>query len=285
MRPSLLIIAALTLAACDSDIDGDGLSNAEERALGTDPRNADSDGDGLADGVEVNVAGTDPLNPDTDNDGLMDGPEVLVHFTDPLAPDSDLDGFLDGEEVDFGSDPLDYISYERTTNGRWPDTSSHATGTPVGWGMGERVTPFTAVDQFGQTLALEQFYGNVILIDFGAGWCGPCRTVARTAEADFRSLADDGFLIIHYMIDDNQGGNGVTDPAFIKGWADQYGLTFPVVWDSELSAYQGAVRGGLYQGGIPFMMLLDQELKVVGARTGLGGEVALKAQARTLLGK
>ena len=283
MRPSFLVIAALAFAACDPDPDGDGLTSAEERELGTDPREQDSDGDGLPDGIEVNLQNTDPTNPDSDDDGLTDGAEVMEHSTDPTAPDSDMDGFLDGEEVEFGSDPNDYVSYERTTDGRWPDTSSHAEGQGEGWGMNQRVTTFQAVDQYGQTIDLEQFYGNVILVDFGAGWCGPCRAVARHAEDMYRRHADKGFLVFHYMIDDNSGGGGVTDPNFIKQWADDYGATFPVVYDESLSAYQAAARGGLYQGGIPFMMLLDQELKVVGAVTGSGGEARLEQQAIGLL--
>ncbi len=45
----------------DDDEDGDGLTNAEEQALGTDPLNHDSDGDGFGDGDEV-IEGSDPLN-------------------------------------------------------------------------------------------------------------------------------------------------------------------------------------------------------------------------------
>lgn len=53
------------------DADGDGLSNAEEFDLKTDPNNTDSDGDGITDAVEVNN-GTDPTNSDTDGDGIGD---------------------------------------------------------------------------------------------------------------------------------------------------------------------------------------------------------------------
>ncbi|WP_298440546.1 carboxypeptidase regulatory-like domain-containing protein [uncultured Ferrimonas sp.] len=45
----------------DDDIDGDGLSNADEAEAGTDPMLADSDGDGIDDGVEVEL-GYDPLD-------------------------------------------------------------------------------------------------------------------------------------------------------------------------------------------------------------------------------
>jgi hypothetical protein len=49
---------------CDADDDGDGLSDAQEAALGTNPLLADTDGDGFDDGIEV-AAGTDPLDPDS----------------------------------------------------------------------------------------------------------------------------------------------------------------------------------------------------------------------------
>ncbi len=100
---------------CDQD--GDGLTNTEETAEGTDPTNPDTDGDGINDGSEV-TASTDPLDPcdppnatpqcniDTDGDGLLDGQETGLG-TDPNNPDTDGDGINDGQEVNDGSDPLD----------------------------------------------------------------------------------------------------------------------------------------------------------------------------------
>jgi len=59
-----------------ADKDHDGLSDEEEKELGTNPNNVDSDGDGLFDREEVKVYKTDPLNKDTDGDGFLDGDEV-----------------------------------------------------------------------------------------------------------------------------------------------------------------------------------------------------------------
>jgi hypothetical protein len=115
MRVSGWVTAALllSLVACqggevfiDPDPDNDGLTNAEEEVLGTDPNNPDTDGDGLNDGTEVRQYRTDPLNPDTDGDGLSDGDEVSS-ATDPLNPDTDGGGMLDGEEVRQGRNPND----------------------------------------------------------------------------------------------------------------------------------------------------------------------------------
>lgn len=92
--------------AAGMDGDGDGLTDAEEIALGTDPMNPDTDGDGLSDGEEVNLYGTDPTLADTDGDGLSDGDEINLYGTNPLYADTDLDGVDDGDEVAAGTDPL-----------------------------------------------------------------------------------------------------------------------------------------------------------------------------------
>lgn len=73
-----LTLALALLAGCtksDPDTDGDGLIDAREKELGTDPNAADTDGDGLVDGKEVDVTGTDPKAADTDGDGVSDGAE------------------------------------------------------------------------------------------------------------------------------------------------------------------------------------------------------------------
>jgi hypothetical protein len=81
---------SVTTAACGVlDSDGDGLTNAEEVRLGTNPSVVDSDGDGLGDGVEVNEAGTDPLDADSDDGGANDGTEVNDRGTDPRDPADD----------------------------------------------------------------------------------------------------------------------------------------------------------------------------------------------------
>jgi len=130
----------------DVDSDGDGLTDAEEYKLGTDPTQAqtisgipdlwlatnftaillngglstihpddDPDGDGLTN-LEEYQHGTDPNNPDSDNDGLTDGEEI-ARGTDPLNPDSDGDGMPDGWEVKWGLDPLNPADADMDADG------------------------------------------------------------------------------------------------------------------------------------------------------------------------
>ena len=93
----------------DGDPDGDGLTNAEEFGLGTDPLSADTDGDGIPDGEEVRI-GTSPIRADAQDDPDGDGLSNLDEWrlgTGPLNPDTDGDGCPDGIETrNAHSDPL-----------------------------------------------------------------------------------------------------------------------------------------------------------------------------------
>ncbi|WP_370246774.1 MBG domain-containing protein [Nocardioides sp.] len=128
-----------TLTVTEADTDGDGLSDAREEQLGTDPRRRDTDRDGLSDGVEVRgimisarvytgtgadeagrvigLVRTNPLRKDTDRDGLSDRREVRgtnvkqvvqakggrytigLRVTNPVKADTDGDGLSDKQEV------------------------------------------------------------------------------------------------------------------------------------------------------------------------------------------
>ncbi|HEU0114913.1 MAG TPA: hypothetical protein VFQ80_09555 [Thermomicrobiales bacterium] len=79
--------AATDNGAAAVDTDGDGATDQQEIAIGSDPNVFDTDGDDLSDGDEINVYLTGPLNPDTDGDGFLDGQEV-VRGTDPNDPNS-----------------------------------------------------------------------------------------------------------------------------------------------------------------------------------------------------
>ncbi|XVH33863.1 DUF7343 domain-containing protein (plasmid) [Haloferacaceae archaeon DSL9] len=70
------------------DHSASGLSNEDELLYGTDFTDADTDGDGLSDGSEINTYGTDPLSRDTSGNGISDGMEVLIgtNPTNPLTP-------------------------------------------------------------------------------------------------------------------------------------------------------------------------------------------------------
>lgn len=106
------------------DTDGDGFTDYEEVCLNTDPLTAneydvdrDTDGDGLTDADEVRKYNSDPFNEDTDDDRLTDAMEVVSYGTDPTNEDTDGDTLTDGFEIEHALDPL-----KQSTDGRMSDS-------------------------------------------------------------------------------------------------------------------------------------------------------------------
>jgi hypothetical protein len=107
-----------TLARGIIDSDADGLPDEQEKLIGTDPEQQDTDGDGFSDLLEhrLTLSGLDPLDPtdadcgadvdkgDFDGDGLRDCEERFFG-TNVRGYDTDNDGFGDGVEAMFGLNP------------------------------------------------------------------------------------------------------------------------------------------------------------------------------------
>lgn len=98
----------VTSAATQGDADDDGLCDAEERILRTNPGLADTDGDGLDDDAEVLIHGSSPINVDSDGDSrgnsaFFDGAELSRFGTSPTLADTDGDGRTDFEEINQNS--------------------------------------------------------------------------------------------------------------------------------------------------------------------------------------
>lgn len=113
--PSTSPVYAGTLRAVSNDwlvedTDGDSLPNWREYLLGTDPLNPDTNGNGIADGIEASNGSSDGGNPDTDGDGIANWIEI-ANGMDPFNPDSDGDGVPDGADAF----PLDPTRWEAPT--------------------------------------------------------------------------------------------------------------------------------------------------------------------------
>jgi hypothetical protein len=166
---------ANSAADANTDLDSDGSSNLQEFRLGTNPQVADSDGDGLKDGVESNTGfwisatstGTDPLNADSDGDGLKDGVETNTGTfanatntgTSPLKRDSDGDGFTDNDEVVLGFNPTQSGSHPVL-----PPTYAAAVqaDNPVHWLRFEETTTGGGVADLGSA-------GSLFSVSYGSG--------------------------------------------------------------------------------------------------------------------
>lgn len=63
---------------------------------------------------------------------------------------------------------------------------------------------FSLSDISGQTISLEQYRGSVVLLDFWATWCGPCRMTIPVLIRLHNQYKDKGLVILGVSVDDPQ---------------------------------------------------------------------------------
>jgi len=122
------------------------------------------------------------------------------------------------------------------------------TAQPASFGsvVEEIAADFSAKDQWGSNVTLYAHFGKVILIDFSADWCGPCRDEASHAESLYQQYKDRGFQLITLLISGSP-----------RAWADDYGLTFPVLNDSSERLFS------IYEEGyVPLNIVLDRNMTI-----------------------
>ena len=105
----------------------------------------------------------------------------------------------------------------------------------------------------GEILALSSLRGKVVLIDFWASWCGPCRKENPNVKKIYEKYKDQGFEIYAVSLDNNE--------AQWKGAIAKDGLAWKHV--SELLGWKGAVSRAYGVGSIPQTFLLDKEGRIV----------------------
>jgi peroxiredoxin len=137
---------------------------------------------------------------------------------------------------------------------------------------GNEVPDITQDDPYGNSRSLSSLRGNVVLIDFWASWCRPCRAENPNVVKLYNKYHKDGFDVFSVSLDK-------TKDRWIKAIE-----TDGLVWKnhvSDLQYWQSAAAQLYNVSSIPFTVLIDREGKVIA--TKLRGS-ALDAKLQELFG-
>jgi peroxiredoxin len=134
--------------------------------------------------------------------------------------------------------------------------------------------PFALKDGEGRVYRLADARGKVVLVNFWATWCPPCRKEMPSMERLWKRLADKGFVV--YALDVGESADDVESFVF------DHDLTFPVLLDKDAKTIrQWQVRG------LPSSFLVDSQgrlaYKAIGERDW--DDPALEKTIRALIGE
>jgi thiol-disulfide isomerase/thioredoxin len=136
--------------------------------------------------------------------------------------------------------------------------------------VGGLAADFTLNTPEGKPLSLSSFRGKIVLLDFWASWCGPCRRENPNVVKAYQRFKDKGFDILSVSLDKEKD-------AWVKAIADDH-LTWNHVSDLKFWDNAAAVKYGVQS--IPFAVLIDKEGKIIAKN--LRGEELEKKLAELL---
>jgi peroxiredoxin len=137
---------------------------------------------------------------------------------------------------------------------------------------GQDAPDFVLKSASGANLRLSEHRGNVVMINFWATWCGPCRQEMPLLNDLYARYERVGFSLLGVNIDD--------DSRRALEMAEDLGVSFPVLFDERKEVSR------LYQvEAMPVTVLVDREGKVRHVHLGYkpGYEEKYLAQIRSLL--
>jgi len=131
---------------------------------------------------------------------------------------------------------------------------------------------FTAVDLAGRTLALSDYKGKVVLLDFWATWCEPCRTEVPAFVELQKKYGAQGLQVLGISLDE--------DARPVRGFYARFHMNYPVaLGDAKLAESFGGILG------LPVAFLIGRDGRIEAKYAGRTGAAVFERDVRALLGR
>jgi len=114
---------------------------------------------------------------------------------------------------------------------------------------------FSTTTTKGEPVSLVDYKGHVVMLNFWATWCPPCRAEMPMIETAYKHYKDQGFVVLAV--------NNAERSDQVSSFADQYKLTFPILLD-----YSADIQQQFAIKGYPTSLFLDAKGKVYATHQG-----------------
>ncbi|HEY6508659.1 MAG TPA: TlpA disulfide reductase family protein [Vicinamibacterales bacterium] len=146
-------------------------------------------------------------------------------------------------------------------------------GEPEDAGSAGKVAPlhFTLKDMNGVDVKLAAFKGKVILLNFWATWCGPCKAEIPSL-VELQTEYGDDLVVLGFSVDDTVEK--------MKPYAAEYKINYPLLVGNGRDDVQEAF-GPLY--GIPVSVIIDRDGRIAKKHSGIASKSQFEREIKALL--
>ena len=130
---------------------------------------------------------------------------------------------------------------------------------------------FTLTDSLGKEVKLSDFKGKVVLLNFWATWCGPCKVEIPWFIEFQQSYKDRGLVVLGVSFDDDGWKS-------VKPYIEEKKINYRIAIGDELTAQK---YGGVES--LPTTFMLDQDGRIASTHIGLVSKSDYKSEIETLL--
>jgi cytochrome c biogenesis protein CcmG/thiol:disulfide interchange protein DsbE len=126
---------------------------------------------------------------------------------------------------------------------------------------GQPAPNFKVISISGQTISLDNYRGHVLILDFFATWCQPCRqSIPHLVEMNHK-YGKQGLQILGLSVDEE--GERV-----VKTFTDEFRVNYPLALAGDATTVDFGVRS------VPVMYLIDKKGKIAEVYRGFSNEIA-----------
>ena len=193
--------------------------------------------------------------------------EVPKDYTDMTQPETTPE--MKQKEGEMAADTKRWLQQQPVTP-EMKQRQMEAQKIQAALAAGVKFPDFNEKDTAGKPLAIANYKGKVVLIDFWATWCGPCRAELPNVIATYKKYHNQGFEIIGISLDQDQ--------AKLIGFTKDMNMTWPQYFDDQGWQNKLAVKYGIES--IPATYLLDGNGRIIGR--DLRGDELTQAVAKAL---
>jgi len=154
----------------------------------------------------------------------------------------------------------------------WPLESHAADGAACDPNAKTANLNLTLKEMSGKAVTLSAYKGKVLLVDFWATWCGPCKIEIPGFVELYSKYRSQGFEIVGVLLDDQI--------AKAKPFARQFKMNYPVL-DGEGHDDVKAAMGGVW--GLPTSVIIGRDGKICKKHTGFAPKEQFEKEIKALL--